>query len=80
MKLHPFDQCVEKAEQLMQRGANIYQQFNCAACGAKQTMDVANTFYEQGICDRCHATTNIRADGCNYAVHFIIPKAMPRPR
>jgi hypothetical protein len=70
MKLHPFDECVQKATELMERGANIYQQFNCAQCGAKQTMDKPNAFYTHGICDKCGAQTDIKTNGCNYAVHF----------
>ena len=72
MKLHPFDACVKRAEELMQRGATIYQQFNCAQCGAKQTMGTPNVFFEKGACDQCQAVTNIRANGCNYAVHMMI--------
>jgi transcription elongation factor Elf1 len=72
MRLHPFDECVKRATELMERGADIYQQFNCATCGVKQTMDKPNAFYTHGICDKCGAETDIKTNGCNYAVHFVV--------
>ena len=44
MKLHPFLECVEAASKLMDQGVTIWQQFNCANCGAKQTMAKKNLF------------------------------------
>ncbi len=71
MKLHPFHECARKAEHLIAKyGAQVFQQFNCAHCGRKHTVDVPNTFYSQGICPDCGLATNIEADGCNYAVLF----------
>jgi hypothetical protein len=29
-------------------------------------MPDANKFYEQGVCEECKQTTDIRARGCNY--------------
>jgi hypothetical protein len=71
MKLHPFKECAERADQLIDKyGCEVFQQFNCAHCGAKQTMEQANTFFKYGECEECGAWTNVEADGCNYAVHF----------
>jgi predicted nucleic acid-binding Zn ribbon protein len=49
----------------------IFQQFNCAACGVKQTIDDPNVLYTHGKCEDCGAVTNLRKYGCNYAVHFM---------
>jgi hypothetical protein len=48
----------------------VYQQFNCAACGMKQTMPDPNVLYTAGKCEECGAITNLRKYGCNYAVHY----------
>lgn len=66
MNLYPFYSCVKKAEKLMAEGAEVYQQFNCAHCGIKQTMDVPDVFYKTGRCEECDQITNIEQDGCNY--------------
>jgi hypothetical protein len=66
MKLHPWDETIKTAEKYIAYGFSVYQQFNCAHCGAKQTMDVANTFYMLGNCQECGKETNIRMDGHNY--------------
>jgi len=69
MKLHPFYDCVRNAEQLMNAGHTIYQQFNCSHCGTKQTMDASNVFFKTGKCEECGKITDIEGDGCNYMVH-----------
>jgi len=46
----------------------VHQQFSCARCGSKQTMDTPNVFYTGGRCEECGTETDIRADGCNYMV------------
>lgn len=66
MKLHPWNEVITQAEKYMAEGFNIHQQWNCAHCGVKQTMDVANTFYMLGECEECGKQTNIRQDGHNY--------------
>lgn len=66
MNLYPFDECCKEAENRMQQGFDVFQQFNCAHCGAKQTMDDANRFHTRGICEECGRITNIKKDGCNY--------------
>lgn len=70
MKLHPFDECVKAAIPYMESGARVYQQFNCAGCGRKQTMSLPNTFFEKGICEECKHETDIKHDGCNYMLHI----------
>ena len=66
MKLHPWGEVIQQAERYMAEGFTIYQQFNCAHCGVKQTMDAPNTFYMLGKCQECGKETNIRMDGHNY--------------
>ena len=70
MKLYPFHNVVPRAIELIGLGATVYQQFNCAKCGAKQTMDDANKFFTRGICEECGSETNIEKDGCNYMVVY----------
>ena len=68
MELHPFDEVVREAGERIRPGVVVHQQFACASCGSKQTMDTPNVFYTGGRCEECGAETNIRADGCNYMV------------
>jgi hypothetical protein len=72
MKLHPFDDVAAYAAKWIAQGATIFQQFNCAHCGAKQTMDVPNKFFEQGKCEECGKVTNIKRKGCNFLCRFDI--------
>jgi DNA-directed RNA polymerase subunit RPC12/RpoP len=76
MRLHPFAKCVIDAKPLMDNGATVHQQFNCAKCGTKQTMEEPNIFYKTGRCEECGHITNIEKDGCNYLVHFAIGGAI----
>jgi DNA-directed RNA polymerase subunit RPC12/RpoP len=66
MNVSPFNEVVANAEKRMADGWTIYQQFNCAKCGTKQTMPDANKFYTRGRCEECGHETNIQADGCNF--------------
>lgn len=66
MKLHPFEEVAANAERKMNEGWEIYQQFNCAHCGAKQTMEQKDVFHVLGKCEECGGITNIRKDGCNF--------------
>jgi hypothetical protein len=68
MKLHPFDEVIAAAHLLIQKGHTVLQQFNCAQCGRKQTMETPNVFYHTGQCEECKHITNIAANGCNYMV------------
>lgn len=66
MKLYPFHEVAKNAESKMREGWAVHQQFNCAGCGAKQTMPDANKFHHKGRCEQCGHVTNILADGCNF--------------
>lgn len=77
MNLHPFYDCTKRAEGLMEKGATIFQQWNCAHCGAKQTMPDANAFYKLGDCEECGKRTNIEQDGCNYMAVYSVGKPLP---
>ena len=68
MKLHPWNECLPQAREYMDKGFKVFQQFNCARCGKKQTMDNPNIFYERGICEECGHETNIVQNGMNYMV------------
>lgn len=63
---YPFYDVVEQANQLIQKGAIVYQKFTCDECGVRQTMDVPNTFYKFGRCEECGGSTNIETEGCNF--------------
>ena len=77
MNLHPFYECAERADKLIQQGRDVYQQWNCAHCGAKQTMPDANHFYKLGDCEECGQRTCIEKDGCNYMVTYSIGGKLP---
>lgn len=66
MKLHPFDDVVKNATAKIADGWTVYQQFNCAKCGAKQTMPDENRFYIAGRCEECDHVSDLRKDGCNF--------------
>jgi transcription elongation factor Elf1 len=66
MNLHPFDEVAANAESKMREGWTIHQQFNCAHCGAKQTIAEENQFFTHGRCEECGQETNIKKDGCNF--------------
>lgn len=66
MNLYDFDECAKEAEARMQQGFFVFQQFNCAHCGVKQTIDTPNVFHTHGTCEGCGKLTDIKQDGCNY--------------
>lgn len=66
MKVHSFHEVARNAEAKTHEGWDVYQQFNCAGCGAKQTMPDKNVFYRSGRCEKCGHVTNIVKDGCNF--------------
>jgi hypothetical protein len=70
MRLYPFLECVAAVDNLIRQGQTVHQQFLCAACGVKQTMEEINTFYAAGKCEECGHVTNIAANGCNYLAVF----------
>lgn len=75
MKLHPFWESAAKAKALMDQGLTVYQQFNCAHCGTKQTIDTPNRFHTSGICEECDSLTDIEQNGCNFQVHAVMGRA-----
>ena len=62
----PFEEAAAGAHERALAGWYVYQKWTCQHCGARQTMPDANKFYEQGVCEECKQTTDIRARGCNY--------------
>jgi hypothetical protein len=70
MRLYPFYAVVKQAEDAMHKGGTVYQQFNCANCGTKQTIDNPNVFHKTGQCEECGAITDIEKDGANFMVMF----------
>jgi hypothetical protein len=72
MKLHPWGEVIEAANKFIEQGHEVFQQFNCEHCGAKQTMDEPNKFHMLGKCEECRKVTNIRMNGHNYLLHAII--------
>lgn len=74
MKLYPIEECQEKAEQYIAKGAKAYQQFLCTHCGAKQTMETPNMWYATGKCEECNQITDIMHDGCNWLLHMPLEK------
>lgn len=76
MKVSPFYEVVTHAEEVIKKGGTVYQQFNCAGCGAKQTMDDPNKFYKLGLCQECGHETNIERDGCNFMAVHKYPKGL----
>lgn len=75
MKLHPWKEVLDTADELIGRGIDVYQQFNCEHCGAKQTMEKPNQFHISGICEECGGETDIVKNGHNYMVHATKPAA-----
>jgi hypothetical protein len=65
----PFAEACQQAVDLIRRGHDIYQKFTCAGCGKRLQMEQVNKMFEQGTCDECPATTDIKAQGCGYMLH-----------
>ena len=77
MKVHPWDDCVKALQdRIKDPGTHFLQQFNCAGCGAKQTMDDLDVLYETGTCQECGHLTNIKQNGMNYMLMFGVSDAM----
>jgi hypothetical protein len=66
VNLHPFYEVAANAHARSLEGWTTFQQFNCAHCGVKQTMDDANVFHKKGKCEECGQITDIEKDGCNF--------------
>jgi len=65
---YPFYLVTQKAEEIIQTGAAVFQKFTCGGCGNRLTMEVPNVFYKEGTCDKCDFVTNIELQGCNYLI------------
>jgi hypothetical protein len=63
---HDFHAVVRSAAEKIAAGATVYQKFTCSSCGNRLTMDVPNTFFTHGTCDKCDHETNIEEAGHNY--------------
>lgn len=63
---YPFDEVTKTAQDYIALGAQVFQKFTCAGCGARQTIDEPNRFYTSGKCQECGHVTDIRKQGCNY--------------
>lgn len=66
MKLFPVKEAWYGAQCYMAEGFQIYQQFECESCKAKQTIDTPDKFYVRGKCQECGHVTDIVKNGCNY--------------
>ena len=62
----PLHECVATVDELRAKDPTIrvFQKFTCSHCQTRLTMAEPNTFFSQGTCDKCGATTEIRE--CNY--------------
>jgi hypothetical protein len=69
MKLVPFQQAVEEANEWLKQGVTVYQRFACEGCGNDTLgIDEPNVFYKSGQCDLCGHITDLEKTGCNYLV------------
>jgi PHP family Zn ribbon phosphoesterase len=66
MRVYPWDEVCREAKAHADAGLSVFQQFNCAHCGTKQTMEDANVFHTHGTCEECGKLTDIKKDRCNY--------------
>lgn len=46
----------------------FWQKFTCAKCFARIQVETPNTLFELGHCQECGHYTDLKKDGCNYAV------------
>jgi hypothetical protein len=67
---HPLDEVVADAQEIIDRGGQVFQKFTCQQCGKRLAMEKPNTFYLHGRCDECGAVTDIEETGCNFLVVF----------
>lgn len=65
---YSIDECVKTVAPLVARGATFYMKFTCAKCWSRQICDEPNQFFELATCERCGHTSDIKKDGCNYAL------------
>ena len=48
----------------------FWQKFTCERCWKRITVDKPNTLFEIGHCQHCNHFTDLKRDGCNYALAF----------
>lgn len=72
----PLFECAVAALEILETtpGSHVHQKFTCGSCGARQTMDVPDTFFKRGICESCGFETDIQIAGCNY---LVVMEAVP---
>jgi predicted RNA-binding Zn-ribbon protein involved in translation (DUF1610 family) len=70
---YPFEEIAQAMERRLREGYDFYQKFTCGSCGARLTMELKNTLFASGTCDRCGHTTDITKSGCNYLLSKAIP-------
>ena len=61
----PLSECRERAADLMDGGATIWQKWTCDKCGSREMQKTPNIFFPFGEC-KCGHVTDIEASGCNY--------------
>ena len=66
MNVIPMKDAWASALEWMHEGFRIHQQFVCAKCHAKQTMEEVNTFFERGRCEQCGYETDLWKAGCGF--------------
>jgi hypothetical protein len=69
MKVYPFDDVVESLLKKRMDGWEYCLQFNCAKCGAKQTIETPNTLFKLGQCEECKHVTDLQKAGLNYMLY-----------
>lgn len=62
----PLELIAEECEELIAKGATIFQKFTCEACLARQVMTEPNVLYTSGKCDECGHVTDIQLRGCGF--------------
>jgi len=78
VNLYPIQEVLEAVQKHRNAGATFHQQFNCAHCGAKQTIEEPNKLFAAGQCEECGQLTNIIQNGCNYLLIFSSPEQQPQ--
>jgi len=69
---YPWEEIIPAVIELVKEGHDVYQKWTCEHCGSRQSMDEANKFYTEGMCEECKKITNIQKNGCNYMLHIML--------
>lgn len=70
----PFDEICKQVEEHAKKGVKCFQKFTCEKCGSRQTIEDANVFYTEGMCEECKHVTNIKERGCGFMAIFSMSK------